>query len=98
MRVSLFPGARGEGCSLHSMLPGSLSYFLGPDHLTDNLTTGPAGRPRSQDVMGRQGLGNISLFSTDFFQAKPLACEVLSGNTKMPLKTGTAQWAFGKES
>ena len=86
MRVSFLPDARGEGCSLHSTLAWSLSYFLGPDHLIDDLTTGPARRPSRQDVTGGQGLENISLFSTDFFQAQPLACEGLSGNTKMPLE------------
>lgn len=50
------------------------------------LQQGPARRPSSQDVTVGQVLENISLFSTDFFQAQPLAYEGLSGNTKMPLE------------
>lgn len=82
MRVSFLPGGTGEGCSLHSTLAWSSSYFLGPDHLTDDLTTGPARRPSSQDVTRGQGLEDKQSFLHRFFQVQPLACEGLSGNTK----------------
>lgn len=76
MKASFLQGGRGEGCSLHSMLAWSLPYFLGPDHLTSDLTTRPPRKPCRQDVTWRGRIGKDQSFLHIFIQAGPLAWEV----------------------